>query len=290
MAIQPSQLEIDNIVAASGLRLSNPTVPASGTDTGTKGDISWDSNYLYLCTSGDTWKRVSLDSSAFTNGSSSDPNFSSVSLLLHSDGSNGSTTFTDSSSNSLTVTANGDAQISTTQSKFGGSSMYLDGTGDSVSITDSGSVMVLGTDDFTVEFWFYTSSNSTNLSSFGTFFVGGTNSLMFRYHSSYSGIVVGYEDVGYDIIPSPSASPTENAWNHIAVVRDSTSLRLYLNGSLVGDYTSTTRDYSSAINEIGKAGAYYPLLGYIDDFRVTKGIARYTGSSFSVPTEAFPNS
>jgi hypothetical protein len=60
MAVQPSQLEIDNIVAASGLRLSNPTVPASSSDTGTQGDISWDSNYLYLCTSGDTWKRISL--------------------------------------------------------------------------------------------------------------------------------------------------------------------------------------------------------------------------------------
>ena len=60
MAIQPSQLEIDNIVAASGLRLSNPTVPASNTDTGTQGDISWDSNYLYVCTSGDTWKRAAL--------------------------------------------------------------------------------------------------------------------------------------------------------------------------------------------------------------------------------------
>jgi hypothetical protein len=60
MAIQPSQLEIDNIVAASGLRLSNPTVPASSTDTGTQGDISWDSNYLYVCTSGDTWKRAAL--------------------------------------------------------------------------------------------------------------------------------------------------------------------------------------------------------------------------------------
>ena len=60
MAIQPSQLEIDNIVAASGLRLSNPTVPASSTDTGTQGDISWDSNYLYVCTSGDTWKRAAM--------------------------------------------------------------------------------------------------------------------------------------------------------------------------------------------------------------------------------------
>ena len=67
MPIQPSQLEIDNIVAASGLRVSNPTVPASNTDTGTQGDISWDSNYLYVCTATDTWKRVSLDGSAFTN-------------------------------------------------------------------------------------------------------------------------------------------------------------------------------------------------------------------------------
>jgi len=285
-----SQFLIDNIIASSGINLNNLTTPSSASDPGTAGDIVWDSNYVYVCTATDTWKRLSLDDTAFTNGASSDPNFSSVSLLLHSDGSNGSTTFTDSSSNSLTVTANGDAQISTAQSKFGGSSMYLDGTGDSVSITDSGSVMVLGTDDFTVEFWFYTSSNSTNLTNFGTFFVGGINSLLLRYHSSYSGIVVGYEGVAYDIIPSPNASPTENAWNHIAVVRDSTSLRLYLNGSLVGDYTSTTRNYSSAINEIGKAGANYPLLGYIDDFRVTKGVARYTGSSFSVPTEAFPNS
>ena len=55
-----SQLEIDNIVAASGLRLSNPTVPASNTDTGTQGDISWDSNYLYICTSGNSWKRAAL--------------------------------------------------------------------------------------------------------------------------------------------------------------------------------------------------------------------------------------
>lgn len=60
MAIQPSQLEIDNIVVASGLRLSNPVVPSGSTDTGTKGDISWDSNYLYVCTSGNSWKRAAL--------------------------------------------------------------------------------------------------------------------------------------------------------------------------------------------------------------------------------------
>ena len=65
MAVQSSQLEINNIVAASGLRVSNPRVPSSNTDVGSQGDISWDSNYLYVCTATDTWKRVSLDGSAF---------------------------------------------------------------------------------------------------------------------------------------------------------------------------------------------------------------------------------
>ena len=59
-----------------------------------------------------------------------DPDFANVSLLLHGDGTNGSTTIVDSSSSSKTVTAVGDAQISTAQSKFGGSSIYFDGTGD----------------------------------------------------------------------------------------------------------------------------------------------------------------
>jgi hypothetical protein len=58
-----SQLEIDNIIAASGLRLSNPTVPSSSTDTGTQGDISWDSSYIYVCTAANTWKRTAALSS-----------------------------------------------------------------------------------------------------------------------------------------------------------------------------------------------------------------------------------
>lgn len=55
-----SKLEIDNIVAASGLRLSNPVVPSGSTDTGTTGDIVWDSNYVYVCIATDTWKRATL--------------------------------------------------------------------------------------------------------------------------------------------------------------------------------------------------------------------------------------
>jgi len=58
-----SKLEIDNIVAASGLNLTSPTVPSSATDTGTAGDISWDSSYIYVCTAANTWKRTAALSS-----------------------------------------------------------------------------------------------------------------------------------------------------------------------------------------------------------------------------------
>lgn len=60
MIIMPSQLEIDSIIAASVLRLSNPTVPTSNADTGTQGDIIWDSNYVCVCIATDIWKRFSI--------------------------------------------------------------------------------------------------------------------------------------------------------------------------------------------------------------------------------------
>ena len=62
-----SQFFIDNIIASSGINLNNLTIPSSTSDTGTAGDIVWDSNYVYVCTATDTWKRLSLDGSAFTN-------------------------------------------------------------------------------------------------------------------------------------------------------------------------------------------------------------------------------
>ena len=58
-----SKLEIDNIVAASGLNLTSPTVPSSATDSGSAGDISWDSSYIYVCTAANTWKRTAALSS-----------------------------------------------------------------------------------------------------------------------------------------------------------------------------------------------------------------------------------
>jgi len=84
-----------------------------------------------------------------------DPYYNNVSLLLHGDGANGSTTIVDSSTSPKTVTAVGNAQISTAQSKFGGASLAFDGAGDYLTIPDDSS-FDFGFNDFTIEGWIYT--------------------------------------------------------------------------------------------------------------------------------------
>ena len=84
-----------------------------------------------------------------------DPYYDNVSLLLHGDGTNGSTTIVDNSPSPKTMTALGNAQISTTESLFGGSSLYFDGSGNDAIQTLPGNDFVYGTGPFTLEAWIY---------------------------------------------------------------------------------------------------------------------------------------
>jgi hypothetical protein len=200
--------------------------------------------------------------------------FNDVSLLLHCDGTNGSTTFTDSSNNGLTVTANGNAQISTAQYKFGGASGAFDGVGDYLTVT----IPAIGTSDVTIECWFYCTTTSVNVQRLFAgigLYVGikpSTNYLVFNYNSA-------------DRILS-SSPIVFNTWNHVAVNREGSTSRFFLNGVLLG----TVADTNSYTGDL-VIGGYAPLgeflFGYIDDFRVTQGVARYT-SNFTPPTAAFP--
>ena len=94
-----------------------------------------------------------------------EPYFHNNSLLLHGDGTNGSTTFKDDSINNHTITAYGNAQISTTQSKFGGASMKFDGSGDYLAIADNDD-FELGSSDFTLEAWVYLTGYSASYSGY----------------------------------------------------------------------------------------------------------------------------
>jgi len=226
-----------------------------------------------------------------------DPYYSSVVLLAHMNGTNGSTNFVDSSISPKTITTNGNAQISTTQFKWSGSSGYFDGSNDCLTIPyDSG--FNFGSGNFTIEFWIYKIGNNVN-----------TSRIWNANGDFYHQIEIAIDASGYLSSYGTTNGTTWNAWSnatiallsnniwyHVAFVRNGGSIHAYINGSGVlltsalGASTLVNGTSGGTTRSIGgqTVGTDRPLNGYLDDFRITKGIARYT-SNFSVPTEQFPD-
>ena len=187
----------------------------------------------------------------------------------------------------------GDAKLSTAVSKFGGSSMYFDGTGDYINGPSLVS-LAFGTGDFTIEYWAYPTSGTNNgifqiSDTAGGFKQSAANSLAMNIYTTNS-VTIYVNQFNYS---TGNNTLPFNTWTHLAIVRSSGVTKLYINGSLVtsigtaGSITDTT-NYSGTYIVIG--GYYstsYLWNGYIDDFRITKGYARYT-SNFTAPTSAFP--
>ena len=182
----------------------------------------------------------------------------------------------------------GNAQISTTQSKFGGSSMYFDGTGDYLTSYNVGGLFTLGT-VYTVEMWFYTTTvgaGNAGLINFATTISGNAG---FNLYRSSAEIICNDGATGGTGPSSGASSVSANTWTHLAVVSNGTTTKLYLDGVEKGSYTGTTGSANSmtyvTIGSFNDKGS--PFSGYIDDLRVTRGYARYT-ASFTPPTTAFP--
>lgn len=219
-----------------------------------------------------------------------DPDFASVGLLLHMDGSNGSTTFTDNSSNNLTVSVFGNAQVSTSNPKFGSGSLLLDGTGDYLEVPDDPD-WDFGTGNYTVEAWIYLSSTAV----FAAPIVGrGTTSALRSWGVRFLGSASGSTRLSW-YRPTQTAvfvnwSPSVNTWYHVAACRSGTSLRFFVDGSQVGSTATDNQDYDARAYavRVGYDGTnFFP--GQIDEVRVTKGVARYT-ANFTPPTAPFPDS
>jgi len=224
-------------------------------------------------------------------GSSGDPHFSSILALLHFDGSNGSTTFTDSGPDSRSVSRSG-AVISTAQSKFGGASAEFDGVDDFLDIASS-SDFQMGSGDFTYEGWFrfenlddhrtVMSQWPTATPSLGAWEAFVLTSGKFRFD---------FETSGGRVLLLSSSTLSTNTWYHFAAVRNGTSCKLYINGSEEASATSSGPcGLNDSIN-IGRKeydGGNDYFGGYIDEIRITKGVARYT-AAFTAPSSAFPDS
>jgi hypothetical protein len=213
-----------------------------------------------------------------------DPQFTSVSLLLHGNGTNGSTTITDSSPSPKTVTAFGNAQISTAQGKFGEASIAFDGAGDYLSIPSNVDFAFAG--DATIEAWFRTSSIASIQHIYGQ--TTGLSGLVIYINT---GGIIGVQ-TGTLAYRETSAIVTVDTWHFLSITKSSNTYRVWLNGiersysGQAGTMLSTIPQ--NALNIGATATGTSGFNGYIDDFRVTKGVARYT-ANFTPPTAPFPD-
>ena len=212
---------------------------------------------------------------------STDP--TNTELMLHFNGGNGSTTFTDESASARTVTTNGDAQQSTAIVKFGVSAGLFDGAGDYLTVSDKTDISWAA--DFTVEFWMNTSGFSNN----DCVFENSTNaSNILRIDSSSGNIRATLTDGGTSVASITGGLVSTDQWVHVAFVRSGNDYTLYLDGVSQGTDTSaagTTATFTSDLFISARSGGSNNFDGYIDEFRISSE-ARYT-SSFNRPVTPF---
>jgi hypothetical protein len=199
--------------------------------------------------------------------------------LLHMNGADGSSTFTDQSGK--TWTRHGNAQIDTAQSKFGGASLLSDGSTDYVTTSHQSDFNISG--DFTLDFW--ARFNSVTASQVFVLKGNPTNS-WYLYFTPGSLNFINYLNGTATISMSSSWSPVRNRWYHVAFTRSGTQFRMFVDGVQLGG-TLTDADAIATTSSDLSLGATtsgdWSLNGWMDEFRFSNGIARWI-SNFTPPS------
>jgi len=222
-------------------------------------------------------------------GGGGDPYFANVVLLLHCDGADESTTFTDSSGSAHTVTANGNAQIDTSEKKFGTGAALFDSLGDYLEIADS-DAWHFGSGDFTIEFWVRFDSVASNRPILAQRQTGFAPVAINRNGTQITALL-SFTNSAWAAVPtlaSGSSTIAVDTWYYVALTRSGSTFKLWLDGVEVDDYTSAS-SFTNSTNPLIIGNSSFSTTGRLDDIRVTKGVARYT-SNFTPPTAAFPDS
>lgn len=199
-------------------------------------------------------------------------------LLMHFDGADGGTTFTDSSQYARAISRTGTVTTSNIQSKFGGTS--LKNLNEGALIIPNSSDFNLGLNDFTIECWVYILSYNT----FNTV-LDATNSPVgatWRFWASYSG---SSNKVNFNNGAYSASVPPLNTWVHIAAVRSGGFVKVYLDGVAGTQAAVTTSSAPTGNIVIGETDTYGSNM-YIDELRVRVGEAVYT-SNFTPPAAPF---
>ena len=230
-------------------------------------------------------KKLPLDYIKTFGSTVGDTHFSKVTAMFNFDGSDGDTTTSglDASNKNLTLTYNTGDQLSNTQKKFGATSLYV---ADNV-ILSSSDGFNMGTGDFTLEAWFYFTSFANSFAMFDQWDSSGSTRNQLWHSTANDGKLTWYY-AGTSNIASANPAVSTGAWTHIALVRYSGTLKMYINGTAESDTASHSgqfgRSHTMYFGDQHGGGAGAPQY-YMDDLRITKGLARYT-SNFTAPTTA----
>ena len=208
-------------------------------------------------------------------------------LLIHADGYDASTFFPDDSDTWKAITTNGNAQADTSQFKFGSASILLDGNGDYLSIPDSDD-WNFGSGDFTIDCWIRINSLS--------------NFMIWNQYNGSDGVQVYYDNTAHTLTfwsytTSSTGQfycswiPSTSQWYHLSFVRYGSNCIIFINGvsqSITQVHPFTTLPNTALAIQIGGTGNFsgYNLNGWIDEFRISKGIARWI-TDFIPPTSAY---
>ena len=232
-------------------------------------------------------------------------------LMLHADGIDGATTFTDDIGKTVTNTAsfdsytklmlhldnnvtdsalgktvtNNNVTFSDTVKKWGYSGVFNGSTGN-LTVPDSAD-WNLGSGDYTVDFWVRFVDITGTQVFFGQY-KDATHYIYWGWEGTNTVNQV-YEDGGAQVQKQSSWTPTVNTWYHLAWARSGNDLKFFVNGVQQGatlDVTGKTLPDVDATFIIGMFNSLYGIKGYIDELRVNKGIARWT-ADFTPETSAY---
>lgn len=218
--------------------------------------------------------------------------FHLVAQLADFNGVDAATAYTEESRYQGAVTFAGNAQLDTAQSKFGESSLLLDGTGDYVTLPDNAGLDFAG-NDWTIEGHLRFNALAGNDSLFTQWEASGQRALLIRRISAGIDVIITINGSATNFVATAAQLPwvpSLATWYHFALVRRTTTIELFIDGVSVG--TSTTIGAQVIWNstdplKLGSHSGVDYFDGWMDEVRVTVGLAHYTGN-FTPPSAEYP--